>query len=246
MVFMPSLGALRRNIHLMSSWVMGMIGPKKDIFDYEFSGISVWLEPDETDAIPQTKTIAHLAEVCGGRARGLYEFEPHITMLYNIPAKSMLERGGYSAHDRDKLGAISQRMLEESLEKYRNIYHGSSLQLPPSTLNVFRFPPYRCCISFLYMDTTPALEQLHKILLHTFPPDERHDKSGALMPHMSLVYAPESLDTFLFEETKSIRESQNGALLQQPMRAKYLSVWSTEGKTCDWKRLAKVEIPTHD
>jgi hypothetical protein len=168
-------------------------------------------------------------------------------MLYNMPSNMFLQGSGSSAdessHDNDKLKDVAQNMLEECLREYKGkVGDDTVLELVPNYMNVFRFPPYRCVITFLYLSTTPALTELHQTLVRIFPPDERHDSGASLMPHMSLVYAPETMDTFLFEETKRIKNDTTGTLLLRPMRAKYLSVWSTKGKTSDWVRIAKVEL----
>ena len=221
-----------------------MIGPRSEIFDYEFSGVSVWLEPDETDAVHVTNTMAHLAQVCGGPSKGLCAFKPHCTMLYNITPDKFVVDESKNRSDADELKRTIQDLLEQCVQEYNktNVRQEDVLTLVPMDLMFFRYPPFRCTITLLHLETTPALQALHQILLRVFPPDERHDKGGTLMPHMSLVYAPESVDAFLMEETKRIREESGSGVLK-PMRAKYLSVWSTQGKTCDWERIAKVELP---
>ena len=220
-----------------------MLRPSSEIFDYEFSGVSVWLEPDETDAATMTNTMSHLAQACGGPSKGLYAFEPHCTMLYNIPSDKFVVDECNSGSGDDALTRAAQNLLEQCLQEYKtDIRQEDVLTLVPTNFNYFRYPPFRCIVMFLFLETTPALKSLHQILLRVFPSDERHDKGGSLMPHMSLVYAPESLNTFLSEEIIRIRE-ESGPLLMKPMRAKYLSVWTTEGKTCDWERIARVELP---
>jgi len=239
------IGSLAKKAKFIASFVFGMLpfAPKSDVFDYEFSGISVWLEPDERDAAVVSKTMGHLADVCGGPIKGLHPFASHCTMLYNMPLSQFLEKDGECIDDWKK---NAQTMLEKSVEDYKTkVGDDFVLTLVPMTLNVFRYPPFRCIITYLHLETTLGLTTLHQSLMKVFPRDERHENGGtsSFMPHMSLVYAPESCDPLLFEETTQLRTGENGPLLLKPMRAKYLSVWSTKGTTSDWERIAKVELP---
>jgi len=219
----------------------------KEIFDYEFAGVSVWLEPDEDHSIETTRTMANLAEQCGGAAHGLYEFAPHCTMLYNIPLQQFLERSSLppNATVEEHLSNASQDMLDHCVKGYelRSGDINNRIMLHPMSLQCFRYPPFSCVITFLHLDHSNELEQLHHVIRESFPPDERHQSSRTLMPHMSLVYAPEAQEDFLMKETARLASLKGGKSLLEPMRAKYLSVWSTEGKISDWKRIAKVELP---
>lgn len=115
--------------------------------------------------------------------------------------------------------------------------------LNPTSLQFFQYPPFSCVISYLLLEHTNNLEQLHEILKESFPADERHQSSGRLLPHISLVYAPEAQVDFLRQETARLASLDDGKYLLEPMQARYLSVWSTEGRTNDWKRIATVELP---
>jgi 2'-5' RNA ligase len=235
---MGSIAFVKRKAQAITSWFEGAMNRRnKEIFNYEFSGISVWIEPDEIHTTNIQETMTSLADKCGGATRGVHEYTPHCTMLYNIPRQSFLER--------NSLSSASQDLLDECVQKYKKEFGDEKIiVLKPTSLHCFRFRPFGCVISFLHVELTKELDQMHQILKGVFPPDERHQTSGKLQPHMSLVYAPEAKEDFLMDETKRLAADQNiGGLLLEPIRAKYLSVWSTEGKTSDWKRIAKVVLP---
>lgn len=109
---------------------------------------------------------------------------------------------------------------------------------------------------------------LQKVVSSIFPPDERHansdstsddpdgGKGGKYVPHMSLIYAPES-ETWLEKtsrEWNSIRydiDSKNDTGMrdtdefvyeQKPIHGQYLTLWRTQGQICDWEKIAEVEI----
>jgi 2'-5' RNA ligase len=248
---MGSIAFVKQKARAIVSWLEGAMNLRnKEIFDYEFSGISVWIEPGEAQATKLKETMAGLADKCGGATRGVHEFAPHCTMLYNIPLQSFLQRSSLSsspvANIEESIENTSQVMLDECVKKYQKaIGDERGIVLKPTSLHFFPFPPFGCVISFLHVELTKELDQMHQIVKGVFPPDERHQTSGKLMPHMSLVYAPEAEGSFLMDETKRLTVDKNGASLLEPMRAKYLSVWNTEGKTSDWKRIAKVELPCY-
>lgn len=81
-------------------------------------------------------------------------------------------------------------------------------------------------MSLLLLETNTLLQ---KLVSQTFPPDERQDN---FVPHVSLVSAPESKAEWLQERTKHLQEQRKDLLL--PLKARYLSLWSTQGELKDW------------
>lgn len=252
---MGSIAFVKQKARAIASWFERAMNTRnKEVFDYEFEGISVWIEPDEAHATKLKETMADLAFKCGGKTRGVNEFAPHCTMLYNITLQNFLQKRSLPSFSTSAtsdttdtkhiLYQTSREMLDECVKKYHStIGDEMGIVLKPTSLQCFRFPPFGCVISFLHVELTKELDQMHQILKEVFPPDERHQTSGKLMAHMSLVYAPESEEMLLMDETKRLVADKSSASLLEPMRAKYLSVWSTEGSTSNWKRIAKVELP---
>ena len=58
--------------------------PNLTTFNHEFSGYSVWLSPNVSSAQSIIQEMSIIAKKCGGEANGVYEFEPHCTLLYNF------------------------------------------------------------------------------------------------------------------------------------------------------------------
>ena len=247
---MSFLELLKGHVERATLWLLNAISfRRRDIFDYEFSGISVWLEPDESDARAVSAAMASLAEKCGGPSHGLHDFAPHCTMLYNMPRNAFLEKKGDTMETEDQgpevlLRQSSQEMLNQVVEDYKKTFgEEKRLMMNPTSLQLFPFPPFACVITFLQLEQNNELDNIHQILKKTFPPDERHQSSGKLMPHISLVYAPEATENLLYNETKRLSDDDNTPSLLAPMRAKYLSVWNTQGRISDWKRIAQIELP---
>lgn len=246
---MSFIALLKEHVQRAAAWLLNVMSfRRRDIFDYEFSGISVWIEPDESDAQAVSATMTGLAEKCGGPSHGLHEFVPHCTMLYNMPLNAFLEKNdcvGCEAQGTDeRFRQTLQEMLHQALDEYKKTSgEEKRIVLNPVSLQLFPFPPFACVISFVKLELNNELDNIHQILKKTFPPDERHRSSGKLMPHMSLVYAPEAAEALLYNETKRLLDDETTPSLLSPMRAKYLSVWNTQGRISDWKRLARIELP---
>ena len=152
---------------------------------------------------------------------------------------------------------------EEEAQEEDNPEYGSSINSEPQTQTqtqtplglfpelfyYFHYPKaaddgrgFGCSISLLLLKNTPQLQLLHNAVVSVFPSDERHGKArGKFIPHMAMVYAPESKGEFLRTKTRNMEKSRR--YLLKPLRARYLSLWSTKGRLKDWYRIAKVEIP---
>ena len=214
-------------------------------FDFEFSGWSLWIEPEET---PELKAaMEHLQQACGGTNVGVYPFVPHITLLYNM--KPFVE-----GNVTDKTNAaIIHKKLQDCYTKYQSLQQQSqkttsSCAAAPTVVSkgchVFHYPKsfdngngFGCSIAFLNIQRDDFLTKLHQACRWTMGPDER---GSNFVPHLSLVYAPEDTQSVL-EEYASGKQCQH--FLNQPFEAKYLSLWSTQGKIQEWYRIAK--IPLH-
>ena len=202
----------------------------KDIFDHEFDGYSIWLEPDYqliSDLAEETR------ELCGGSSVGCDPFVPHCTLLYNFPVPE---------------GADDSEFFEKQLKSALRMakLENQSIALDPTSFYFFHYPKeadegkgFGCVISMFLLKKTAALERLHEALSSTFPIDER---KGNFQPHMALVYAPESKMDFLrrFTEDELSRRREN--LLETPFFSKRISVWKTKGRLKDWARVASVEL----
>jgi 2'-5' RNA ligase len=98
---------------------------------------------------------------------------------------------------------------------------------------------FGCSIALLLVEpTTKWLVELHSACRQVFGNDERGGKY--FVPHLSCVYAPESCDELLLEYTK--RQIRDQILIKSSLKARYLSLWSTEGTMDQWHRIAKISI----
>ena len=137
--------------------------------------------------------------------------------------------------------------------KNGGMIHSTKFDLIPTELYYFHYPKtaddgrgFGCVIFLLLIENLQKhngnLNILHKAVLSVFPPDERHDGGKVkFIPHMSLVYAPES-ETWLQDLVKEGEEGGTKTSLLKKLPAKYLSLWKTEGKISEWCRVALVEI----
>jgi 2'-5' RNA ligase len=232
----------------------------KEVFDHVFEGWSVWLEPagrgDDWGGDETTRGIweeaRHLHASCGGDKCGLYPFVPHCTLLYNIKKPS-------DDNDQEQHHQRAENQLHLAWRHFQQQRRGENETktlddslLRPSSFYFFHYPKsadngrgFGCVISMLLLEKTSWLQGLFESLKETFPPDERHHaNNGDFIPHMALVYAPESKYDWLQDYTNNVlaqNENKRRSLLQ-PFRARYLSLWSTEGRTCDWYRIATVAL----
>mmetsp|Transcript_8251 Transcript_8251/g.17456 ORF Transcript_8251/g.17456 Transcript_8251/m.17456 type:complete len:234 (-) Transcript_8251:44-745(-) len=229
-----------------------MMSDKSDNFDHVFSGFSVWLEPCPFEADSLINEMDYLADKCGGKSAGLHGFVPHCTLLYNIPEE-------YCSPDPSISGDVEQmghNLLERCLHRFKEEWKGgesrrdsSRIELTPESFYYFDYPKtaddgrgFGCVISLLMIANTPQLRLVHDAAVSTFPPDERHaEAKGKFIPHMALVYAPENKAQYLSERTNQMGHEKRHLL--KPLRARYLSLWSTRGQVKDWYRVAKVQLP---
>ena len=172
-------------------------------FDHEFSGISVWIEPDPTESSRLLSEMEYLRTKCGGNEAGLYPFVPHCTLLYNtsLPDNSVRVVVDGSQQTQQQQG---KSLLRQCLEEYRKqMIHkfddnhdeaqetlnndiNRQLQLIPTSHYYFPYPKsadngkgFGCCISLLILETTPRLKLLHDVVQSKFPPDERHGNDAS-------------------------------------------------------------------
>mmetsp|Transcript_14482 Transcript_14482/g.17611 ORF Transcript_14482/g.17611 Transcript_14482/m.17611 type:complete len:264 (-) Transcript_14482:249-1040(-) len=145
------------------------------------------------------------------------------------------------------------------------------IELIPSSFYFFPYPKeadngrgFGCVIPLMMLKNTAELQRLHEIVAKVFPPDERHgekgeqvsnystsqsnkekekndDKAkGEFIPHMALVYAPECHHELLRQHTEEMKTSKPHFL--RPLKAKYISLWSTEGKLKDWRLITRIKL----
>lgn len=198
-------------------------------FDHEFSGISVWLEPDHTEEL--SKRMDFLRRRCGGDESGVSQFLPHVTLLYNLQNKGQ----------QDDPKALLTKCWENFRSNKGN--QTTSFSMIASDWYYFRYPKsaddgkgFGCSISFLGIQRSRWLEDLHQACLNFLGQGER----DVFIPHLSMVYAPEEKEDFLIRSTKM--ESERGTLLNEPMPIKYLSLWSTQGHISEWYPILRIPI----
>lgn len=165
-------------------------------FTFEFKGVSIWLELDESDSekyqavIDEFQTLA--SEPC---------FDCHATVLYNMDAE-LLHNG-----DPDYL----QRKLEEVVAKLPSKY----ILLTPKRLLYFPYPRtaddgqgFGCLMPFFQMSLSPTLVSLFETVKNNFPPDERHGK-GVPMRRCKSMNDLSVLDAYRGEDRDVIRQNMS-------------------------------------
>lgn len=91
-------------------------------FDHEFSGWSVWVEPCEEASKKLRIEMRDLANRCGGESRGVHDFTPHCTLLYNTDA---ICNSMKILDDEEKcgkinsIGSLGEELLKNCLVKYK-------------------------------------------------------------------------------------------------------------------------------
>ena len=229
-------------------------------FSHKFSGWSVWLEPCGDASTSMKNIMKDLKDKCGGEERGLHEFTPHCTLLYNthLDINQDPETNNESQILCEREKSIGSMLLKRCIQKYeietkklnalnKDKPKPSKFELVPTSLYYFPYPKmaddgrgFGCVIALVILENKEKgnLELLHQIVSSIFPPDERHgDASGTFTPHISLVYAPES-EIWLQNE---IIKPEYTKLLD-PLPAKYLSLWRTQGEISEWYKVAHVQL----
>lgn len=99
---------------------------------------------------------------------------------------------------------------------------------------------FGCDICLLLIQPTSWLDNLWTSCCQQFGIGERSN----FIPHLSVVYAPESRGPFLkaFVERQQAAEKQQQLLESIVQRGGYLSLWSTQGPIQDWHRIAKIPL----
>jgi len=253
----------------------------KNVFNHQFEGYSVWLEPCQDEALQIIQEMNVLSTTCGGQKRGTHPFALHCTLLYNFNP-IMLDNSKYndcSDYGSDVLDKISDdyeqdnrsslykdigsKLLHQCVDQYNQTLQQNNkviptthLELNPTDFYFFSYPKeadnnrgFGCVISMLLLEKNHNLEHLHNIVSKVFPLDERHgrkdetheSKNEAFRPHMALVYAPEIYHDSLKQYTEETLKISKSHLLK-PIKAKYLSLWSTKGTLKDWKLIARVGL----
>jgi len=219
----------------------------KSKFDHLFSGLSIWLEFEAYDDLEDQ--MKHLQKSCGGEECGVYPFVSHVTILYNIDKKGDEDEKDVDVEGtlkacwksfKDKDNAAEDTKFEKGKKTKEE---ESPHTISASDWMYFRYPKsadngkgFGCSISLLLIEKAPWLEKLHKVCADAFGHGER-DK---FIPHLSLVYAPEDREQMLVEYTEKQRNKR--LFVKEPIPVKYLSLWSTEGRICDWRPILKIPI----
>lgn len=95
---------------------------------------------------------------------------------------------------------------------------------------------FGCSIALLLVRPSDWLESLYDTCQGMLGVGERKN----FIPHLSLVYAPEIKETYLQGFIKD--QQRKETLLHQPMRIKYLSLWSTQGPIDEWYCITRIPI----
>jgi 2'-5' RNA ligase len=201
----------------------------------------VWIEPCPEEAEVLVREIELLADPCGGSDCGVQTFVPHCTLLYNIIP--MKETSGISKEQ------MRSDLLNECVDNFQRVPNinqdeTNNVQILPTSFYYFPYPEHAdngrgfwCVISLILLKKTDVLQKLYESVRSVFPPDELDE----FIPHLSLVYAPESRGEWLQSYTQAMNEERIHLL--KPFRARYLSLWSTQGNVSDWYRISRVELP---
>mmetsp|Transcript_36507 Transcript_36507/g.88480 ORF Transcript_36507/g.88480 Transcript_36507/m.88480 type:complete len:260 (-) Transcript_36507:3069-3848(-) len=219
----------------------------KSKFDHVFSGLSIWLEFEANEDVKDQ--MKKLKQSCGGEECGVYSFFPHVTILYNLEKKkadaSPIIDAETTLKECWKQFAAKDDKVDNNEEEDGTTAkeETSSNKLSASDWMYFHYPKsadngkgFGCSISLLLIEKSPWLEKLHKVCAEAFGHGER-DK---FIPHLSLVYAPEDREELLVEYTE--RQRKKGLFLNEPLVVRYLSLWSTEGRICDWRPILKMPV----
>jgi 2'-5' RNA ligase len=180
-------------------------------------------------------------------------FVPHVTLLYNIeqfenPLELMEEcLNQYKLNQSQKPNVVQlQRQRETTNANSDEEEDADGMSQPtiiPYNWYYMHYPKYAdngngfgCSISLLLIKTSRWLEELQQACQETLGPDERRK----FVPHVSMVYAPEEREASLQAYTREQQKLQT--FLNRPFRAKYLSLWSTQGRLQNWYRIAKIAL----
>ena len=87
---------------------------KSNSFFHEFSGLSVWLEPDLGEVSDLVGEMAALAEECGRKESGMHPFNPHCTLLYNTHVP-----GSVGLDVADDLEVNGKKLLQKCLDQIK-------------------------------------------------------------------------------------------------------------------------------
>ena len=236
-------------------WIMATTKTcsSSETFLHSFEGWSVWIEPCEEESFDIVKEMEYLATKCGGAVCGVHPFVPHCTLLYNLTPLSIDAEATKEETCRDLLHKCIDTFRQEwnadesiqNDEDDANTVNTQEMQLIPTDFYYFPYPKHAddgkgfgCVISLLLLEQTSILSRLHQAVTKTFPPDERQ---ANFVPHLSLVYAPENKAKWLQYYTNDTLAKSRRDLLQ-PLTARYLSLWSTQGQVNNWYRIARVKL----
>lgn len=164
--------------------------------------------------------------------------------------KTKLNNSSISNQNSGKYDNYIVRERKTEISKFDRTKKDSYIEIKPSSFYFFPYPKtadngkgFGCVISLLILENTLQLQALHDATRSVFPPDERHDEAGGdFIPHMALVYAPESKFEWLKNKTEEMKNDANYEHFLQTFHGRYLSIWSTQGTLKDWKRIASLEL----
>ncbi|CAJ1932227.1 unnamed protein product [Cylindrotheca closterium] len=224
----------------------------KSKFDHLFSGLSIWLEFEENGDLDDQMKDLQLS--CGSKECGVHSFLPHVTILYNVIDKKAADGTSHQVSNAEatlkecwKTFAATEESKGDGPQEEHGIVTSkekiSSHKVSASDWMYFHYPKsadsgkgFGCSISLLLIEKSSWLDRLHQVCTNAFGQGDR-DK---FVPHLSLVYAPEDREKLLVEYTQ--KQRKKGLFLNEPMAVKYLSLWSTEGRICDWRPILKIPV----
>ena len=157
--------------------------------DHSFSGWSVWVEPCPNETKDIKCEMNHLTQLCGGMDTSP-PFELHCTLLYNFKAPKECNTINEKEEYGNQMLLQCWELYQERMKRNNNNNDccgdkepNMTIVLNPTSFYYFHYPKeadggkgFGCVISLLLLERTQELNCLQKAALHTFPPDERHDK----------------------------------------------------------------------
>jgi 2'-5' RNA ligase len=243
----------------------------KSKFDHFFSGWSVWIEPEATPELEETMEYLSTAcggEACGvaptvphitllynlkelyledenpqdllARCWKQFQANHQHTHTTNLPTNPQKESAPPAEEDIEMSRSSSTTSVDD---KPRATTIGAERSITPYDWYYHHYPKsaddgkgFGCSIALLLIEPSRWLQDLQEACQEILGPDER----AKFTPHLSLVYAPEAREAFL---TRYIQEQQqDNAFVGQAFRAKYMSLWSTQGRIHEWYKIAQIPL----
>jgi hypothetical protein len=209
-------------------------------YTYAFDGgglLALFLDVSPSAEVILTRARAAIGTVLGGRAAAP-TFPLHLTLLYGIANET-------PASVETKLRDIVNGRAEAGGGGGGGGHITLNVDRTRS-MNGWKFGDYdRFRMRFLQLqyDLPAALVALRDRVDGCFPGTQSTGTPGAAWePHMSLLYLDSGDPRFELSDARTLFETTVPEVLTTPVEVTGVSIWSTEGRTDEWKRLATVSL----